>query len=121
MKKTDAAVQTLANINPDVEFEAYTYSITSIDYWDDFLARIKSGGLNGQPVDLVLGCVDNFEARIAINQVNILLSSFIDQNIDWEGNKGMCRAWKSLDGIRSSRKCSVRAHPIYSTWKNSLF
>jgi ubiquitin-like modifier-activating enzyme 5 len=29
---------------------------------------LKQGGKNNSPVDLVLGCVDNFEARIAINQ-----------------------------------------------------
>jgi len=68
MTKTDASVQTLSHINPDVQFEAYTYSITSVDHYSHFLGRIKEGGLQGGPVDLVLGCVDNFEARIAINQ-----------------------------------------------------
>merc|ERR1712130_99557 len=68
MTKTDASVQTLSHINPDVQFEAYTYSITSVDHYSHFLDRIKEGGLHGGPVDLVLGCVDNFEARIAINQ-----------------------------------------------------
>ena len=28
MRKTDAAAETLEEINPDVEFEAYTYNIT---------------------------------------------------------------------------------------------
>lgn len=80
MTKTDAAAETLKHINPDVNIESYTYSITSIDNWDHFLGRIKHGGYkkmakskNGEEyedesVDLVLGCVDNFEARIAINQ-----------------------------------------------------
>jgi len=74
MTKTDAATQTLEHINPDVVFEAHTYSITSVDHWDHFLDRINKGGLNNQPVDLVLGCVDNFEARIAINQACMELS-----------------------------------------------
>ena len=30
--------------------------------------RIKEGGLKSGPVDLVLSCVDNFEARMAINK-----------------------------------------------------
>ena len=30
-------------------------------------SRIKEGSLTGGPVDLVLSCVDNFEARMAIN------------------------------------------------------
>merc|ERR1712066_873812 len=33
------------------------------------MGRIKTGGMSeGQPVDLVLSCVDNFEARMAINK-----------------------------------------------------
>jgi len=74
MTKTDASVQTLSHINPDVAFEAHTYSITSVDHFSHFLNRIKEGGLKGQPVDLVLGCVDNFEARIAINQACLELN-----------------------------------------------
>ncbi len=66
---------TLTEINPDVEFEAHTYSITSVDHFDHFMDRIKNGGLiPGTPVDLVLGCVDNFEARMAINQACIELN-----------------------------------------------
>eukprot|EP01130_Rhizamoeba_saxonica_P003351 TRINITY_DN141_c0_g1_i1.p1 TRINITY_DN141_c0_g1~~TRINITY_DN141_c0_g1_i1.p1 ORF type:complete len:506 (+),score=144.48 TRINITY_DN141_c0_g1_i1:163-1518(+) len=68
MTKTDAAEETLRNINPDVEFEAYTYDITKLENFNHFLDRIQHGGLDGQKVDLVLGCVDNFEARIAVNQ-----------------------------------------------------
>jgi len=30
----------------------------------------RHGGLQGGPVDLVLSCVDNFEARMAINAVS---------------------------------------------------
>ena len=43
--------------------------ITTVDNFDHFVGRIKEGGLvSGQPVDLVLSCVDNFEARMAINK-----------------------------------------------------
>jgi ubiquitin-like modifier-activating enzyme 5 len=69
MTKTAAAEQTLVDINPDVEFEAHTYDITSIDNWAHFLDRITRGGKGGNRVDLVLGCVDNFEARVAVNKV----------------------------------------------------
>lgn len=69
MSKTDAARETLIEINPDVEIESYNYSIVSVDTFDDFLHRLSHGSLDGQrPVDLVLSCVDNFEARMAINQ-----------------------------------------------------
>lgn len=67
MSKVMAAHNTLSNINPDVEFETYDYNITTIDNFNDFLQRIRSGGIGNKSVDLVLSCVDNFEARMAIN------------------------------------------------------
>ncbi|XP_052814608.1 ubiquitin-like modifier-activating enzyme 5 [Mya arenaria] len=68
MCKVEAAEKTLKEINPDVEFETYNYNITTMENFTHFMDRIKQGGLKaGQPVDLVLSCVDNFEARMAIN------------------------------------------------------
>ncbi|PIO40870.1 hypothetical protein AB205_0104520 [Aquarana catesbeiana] len=58
------------NINPDVRFEVHNYNITTMDNFQHFMDRISKGGLKeGEPVDLVLSCVDNFEARMAINTV----------------------------------------------------
>eukprot|EP01116_Phalansterium_solitarium_P007142 TRINITY_DN19658_c0_g1_i1.p1 TRINITY_DN19658_c0_g1~~TRINITY_DN19658_c0_g1_i1.p1 ORF type:complete len:406 (-),score=174.26 TRINITY_DN19658_c0_g1_i1:105-1322(-) len=69
MAKTVAAAETLAAINPDVEFEAYTSNITTMDNYDVFADRLAHGGrVAGQPVSLVLACVDNYEARMAVNQ-----------------------------------------------------
>ena len=68
MTKTSAAAATLAVINPDVAIDAHHYNITAPDKFDDFLDALQGGGLAGQAVDLVLSCVDNFEARMAINQ-----------------------------------------------------
>ena len=64
-----AAAKTLESINPDVEFETHNYNITTVENFDHFMGRIRSGGLGGDggPVDLLLSCVDNFEARMAIN------------------------------------------------------
>jgi len=67
LSKVAAAAKTLEVINPDVEFETHNYNITTVENFDHFMGRIKSGSLTGGPVDLVLGCVDNFEARMAIN------------------------------------------------------
>lgn len=68
MSKVEAAEKTLKEINPDVTFEVYNYNITTMDNFQHFMDRISHGGLkdNG-PVDLVLSCVDNFEARMTIN------------------------------------------------------
>lgn len=68
LSKVTAAHHTLANINPDVQFETYNYNITTVDNFNHFMSRVKSGGIGGhKSVDLVLSCVDNYEARMAIN------------------------------------------------------
>uniref|UniRef100_A0A8D3ALL0 Ubiquitin-like modifier-activating enzyme 5 n=1 Tax=Scophthalmus maximus TaxID=52904 RepID=A0A8D3ALL0_SCOMX len=68
LSKVEAAEHTLRNINPDVSFETHNYNITTMDNFTHFMDRISHGGLEeGMPVDLVLSCVDNFEARMAIN------------------------------------------------------
>nr|BAB30933.1 unnamed protein product [Mus musculus] len=68
LSKVHAAEHTLRNINPDVLFEVHNYNITTVGHFGHFMNRISKGGLEeGQPVDLVLSCVDNFEARMAIN------------------------------------------------------
>ncbi|KAM6338461.1 ubiquitin-like modifier-activating enzyme 5 isoform 1-T1 [Podargus strigoides] len=68
LSKVQAAEHTLRNINPDVQFEVHNYNITTLDNFEHFMDRISNGALEeGKPVDLVLSCVDNFEARMAIN------------------------------------------------------
>ncbi len=71
MTKTEAAAQTLSGINPDVAIESYTMNITTLQGFDAFKASI-SGGDGASRVDLVLSCVDNYEARMTINQVSAL-------------------------------------------------
>ncbi|KAG2443563.1 hypothetical protein HXX76_001915 [Chlamydomonas incerta] len=72
MTKTDAAKKTLQEINPDVEIESYTMNITTLQGFDAFKASLLQpddpAGAASR-VDLVLSCVDNYEARITINQV----------------------------------------------------
>ncbi|KAM8758857.1 ubiquitin-like modifier-activating enzyme 5 isoform 1-T1 [Rhynchonycteris naso] len=68
LSKVQAAEHTLRNINPDVLFEVHNYNITTVENFQHFMDRISNGGLEeGKPIDLVLSCVDNFEARMAIN------------------------------------------------------
>ena len=64
LKQVAAAVRTLENINPDVKFEQHNYNITTVDNFDHFMSRLSTGSLTDGPVDLVLSCVDNFEASI---------------------------------------------------------
>jgi len=67
MSKVEASKQTLADINPDVEFECFDYDITSTSNYDHFCKCITQGGLKGERIDLILSCVDNYEARMTIN------------------------------------------------------
>ncbi|XP_022117603.2 ubiquitin-like modifier-activating enzyme 5 [Pieris rapae] len=67
LSKVDAAAATLQSINPDVTIEAHNYNITTMDNFQKFCDSISKGSISGGPVDLVLSCVDNFEARMAIN------------------------------------------------------
>ncbi|KAF6257997.1 hypothetical protein COO60DRAFT_1270985 [Scenedesmus sp. NREL 46B-D3] len=69
MTKTDAAAQTLSHINPDVAIESYTMNITTVSGFEQFKASVTDPGSGRSRVDLILSCVDNYEARITINQV----------------------------------------------------
>ncbi len=67
LTKTDAAAQTLSGINPDVQLESYTMNITTIDGFEAFKSSICDSSGESR-VDMVLSCVDNYEARMTINQ-----------------------------------------------------
>lgn len=72
MTKTDAAVETLSGINPDVVLESYTLNITTVQGFETFMSSLKNKSFRpdkeGCGVDLVLSCVDNYEARMVVNQ-----------------------------------------------------
>mmetsp|Transcript_24404 Transcript_24404/g.40099 ORF Transcript_24404/g.40099 Transcript_24404/m.40099 type:complete len:440 (+) Transcript_24404:54-1373(+) len=69
MTKVGAAHQTLVQINPDVQFEEHHYNVTTVEAFDRFLLALQAGSVDSKgPVDLILSCVDNFEARMTINQ-----------------------------------------------------
>lgn len=69
MTKTDAAAQTLEGINPDVQLEPYHMNITTLEGFQAFKDSLCDPGTSTPRVDLVLSCVDNYEARMTINQV----------------------------------------------------
>ncbi|EAN76656.1 NAD/FAD dependent dehydrogenase, putative [Trypanosoma brucei brucei TREU927] len=79
MSKVAAAKQTLEGINPDTEIVPFDFSITAAEHWQDFAdALTKNGGVKpSTPVDLLLCCVDNFQARLTVNYACLLF------NIPW--------------------------------------
>ena len=68
LSKVEAAARTLHSMNPDVCIETHNSDVTKVDAYTAMTARISAGGLSGQHVDLVLSCVDNYEARMVINR-----------------------------------------------------
>ncbi|KAJ6638180.1 Ubiquitin-like modifier-activating enzyme 5 [Pseudolycoriella hygida] len=78
LSKVEAAARTLNFINPDVDILTNNYNITTMDSFSKFMEAINTGGIDGKgPVDLVLSCVDNFEARMTIN------TACNELNINW--------------------------------------
>ena len=68
--KTMAARHYCAELNPDVEIEAHNLDVTADDDAPKFRESLAAGALKrGAPVSLVIGCVDNMEARRAIETV----------------------------------------------------
>ncbi|CAI5438090.1 unnamed protein product [Caenorhabditis angaria] len=67
LSKVEAARDTLIHVNPDVEIETHNFNITTMENFGKFVERITNGSKTNGKVDLVLSCVDNFEARMAVN------------------------------------------------------
>ncbi|XP_015577562.1 ubiquitin-like modifier-activating enzyme 5 [Ricinus communis] len=93
MTKTDAAVQTLSEINPDVVLESYTMNITTVQGFETFVSSLKSKSFRpskeGTGVDLVLSCVDNYEARMAVNQAcNELNQTWMESGVSEDAVSG---------------------------------
>ena len=70
LTKTDAAAETLSSINPDVHLESFTMNITTLEGFEDFKSSICDSQGKAR-VDMVLSCVDNYEARMTINQARV--------------------------------------------------
>ncbi|KAL3018776.1 hypothetical protein AAZX31_05G046000 [Glycine max] len=93
MTKTDAAVQTLSDINPDVALESYTLNITTVTGFETFMSSLKNKSFRpnkqGSGVDLVLSCVDNYEARMAVNQAcNELSQTWMESGVSEDAVSG---------------------------------
>lgn len=93
MTKTDAAVQTLSDINPDVVLESYTLNITTVQGFETFMSSLTDKSFRpnkeGTGVDLVLSCVDNYEARMVVNQAcNELNQTWMESGVSEDAVSG---------------------------------
>ncbi|KAL7674198.1 hypothetical protein ACOME3_000477 [Neoechinorhynchus agilis] len=88
MTKVDAASQQLRLINPDVQIEVFDMNISSLDEYPLFVSNLRTRGLKGR-VDLVLSCVDNYEARLTINKAcNFINMIWMESGVSETGIDG---------------------------------
>ncbi|CAA6667881.1 unnamed protein product [Spirodela intermedia] len=90
MTKTDAAVQTLSDINPDVILELFLEH-TTVKGFETFVESLKrkSSRMSAHCVDLVLSCVDNYEARMVVNQAcNELSQTWMESGVSEDAVSG---------------------------------
>ena len=113
MSKVAAARKSLSFINPDVEIQDFNYDIvrlpftppgrrvlwprssrprarqTTMENFEHFMGMIQTGGLGGGRVDIVLSCVDNFQARLSINQAcNELGQTWLESGVSEDAVSG---------------------------------
>jgi ubiquitin-like modifier-activating enzyme 5 len=70
LTKTVAARQILHAIDPAVELEDHCLDVTKVATYDLIKEILQTHGHPaGQPVDLLLGCVDNYGARLCLDRV----------------------------------------------------
>eukprot|EP00250_Pteridium_aquilinum_P009058 c18413_g1_i1 orf=693-1997(-) len=94
MTKTDAAMQTLMEINPDVIIESYTINITTMEGFSKFMESLTRQVMSSTQgcssgVNLVLSCVDNYEARMVVNQAcNELGQTWMESGVSEDAVSG---------------------------------
>ena len=89
LDKVDAAKQSLEKINPDVVIEGYSCNIVSNDHFDKFFEKIEKGSLIGGRIDMILSCVDNYGARMAINKAcNVLNQIWMESGVSENAMSG---------------------------------
>ena len=89
MTKVQAAKKSLSFINPDVVIQDHNYNITTVENFEHFISIISNGSLTNGPVDLVLSCVDNFQARMSINQAcNELGQTWLESGVSEDAVSG---------------------------------
>ncbi|KAJ1629033.1 hypothetical protein T492DRAFT_1013790, partial [Pavlovales sp. CCMP2436] len=108
LSKVEAAKRSLAFINPDVVFEVHNYDITTMENFEHFLGRIQYGSLTGGRVDLVLSCVDNFQARMSINQgCNELGQVWLESGVSEDAVSGHIQLIKPGETLKRDGVCAA--------------
>lgn len=70
ISKVEAARDTLLKINDNVKIEVFNHNITLNENYILMKEKFLTGGIDSKRVDLVISCVDNYAARMAINKAS---------------------------------------------------
>lgn len=72
-----------------MQFETHNMNITTLHNYNVMVDRFQKGSLTAGPVDLVLSCVDNFEARMTINTAcNELNQIWLESGVSEDAVRG---------------------------------
>lgn len=70
LSKTQAAKASLASLNPLVTVETFSLDVTTHGSEEMISEKLRGCGVEpGDPVDLIVTCVDNRDARLVINEI----------------------------------------------------
>ena len=90
--KVEAAKNTLSRINPTTQINSYEIDVTSVSNESIMKKLIEKGGLKENRVDLVICCVDNYSARMAVNQLcNELGQQWIESGVSEDALSCHCQ------------------------------
>lgn len=113
MTKTDAACVTLRDINPDVAIESFHLNITTISGFQAFEDSLQKDGASR--VDLVLSCVDNFEARLHINRTCLdMRQTWMESGVSEDAVSGAHRVI-TLSGGWGGNNAIFKVHHLLAT------
>lgn len=90
MAKADAAAASLKEINPDVEIITFKMNITTVEGFQEFRASLMHSETETSRIDMLLSCVDNYEARFHINRVCLdLQQDWMESGVSEDAMSGM--------------------------------
>ena len=87
--KTMACRHYCSELNPDTVFEVHNMNVAAEENREKFKASVSSGSIDRKaPVNLILGCVDNMEARQAMEAISEELQvPFMGAVVQMKGSK----------------------------------
>lgn len=112
LSKTQATKATLSSVNAHVAVETYSLDITGEDMAALIIDKLRVAGVEaGDPVNLILSCVDNRDARLVVNEIrNELQLPWMDSSVFTNGLMG-CVQFIPVDAMALEFASDVAMEP----------